>query len=70
MAKTYAEQLDAVQLAIDAIEGGAQSYTGISGRALTRADLKTLYDREERLMLRVQRETSAGIRVRGVTPVL
>lgn len=70
MAKTYTDQLDEVQLAITAIEGGAQSYTGTSGRSVTRADLKTLYDREERLLLKVQRETSGGIRVRGVTPVL
>lgn len=70
MAKTYSEQLDEVQAAITKIESGAQSYTGTSGRQLTRADLKTLYDREERLLQKVQRETSGGIRVRGVTPVL
>ena len=70
MPKTYSEQLDEVQAAITKIESGAQSYQGVSGRGVTRADLQTLYAREERLLLRVQREASGGIRVRGVTPVL
>lgn len=70
MAKTYSEQLDEVQAAIETIESGAQSYTGPSGRQVTRADLKTLYDREERLMEKVRRESRGGIRVRGVTPVI
>ena len=70
MAKTYAEQLDEVQAAITKIEGGAQSYTGPTGRQLTRADLATLYKREERLMLQVKRESRGGITVRSVTPVL
>lgn len=67
MAKTYSEQLDEVQAAIEAIEGGAQSYTGPTGRQVTRADLKTLYEREGRLRGKVVSENRGGIRVRGVT---
>jgi hypothetical protein len=57
--KSYEEQLEAVQTAIDAIEGGAQSYT-ISGRALSRADLGTLYQREKYLRRMVDREAAGG----------
>lgn len=53
---TTAEQLASVQAAIAAIEGGAQSYE-ISGRKVTRADLATLYSREEVLLTRQQRES-------------
>lgn len=49
MAQTYAQQLDSVQAAITAIEGGQQSYS-VNGLSVTRADLKTLYAREERLL--------------------
>lgn len=70
MPKTYSQQLDDVQAAISAIEGGAQSYTGPSGRQVTKADLATLYKREERLQGMVAKESRGGIRVRGVTPVL
>jgi len=68
--KTYIEQLESVQAAIDAIESGAQSAT-FNGRNVTKADLKTLYDRESQLMPKALREQSgrSGIRVRGVTPV-
>lgn len=68
---TYAEQLESVQSAIAAIESGAQSYV-ISGRSLTRADLKTLYDREKWLQKMVSRESrgsGGGIRTRFITPV-
>lgn len=68
--KTYAEQLDAVQQAIEKIESGAQSYVGPTGRQLTRADLETLYKREERLMMKVKRESSGGITVRNMTPII
>ncbi len=67
MAKTYAEQLDDVQNAIFAIESGAQQFQ-INNRMLTRANLKTLYEREIYLMKQVNRDTYGGIRVRGVTP--
>jgi hypothetical protein len=69
MAKTYLEQLESVQNAIATIEAGGQAYT-ISGRALTRGDLATLYNREKWLRSQVEREASGGgIRARGVIPV-
>ena len=43
-------QLERVQAAIAAIESGSQSYS-IGGRTLTKADLKTLYEREKDLKL-------------------
>lgn len=55
---TLAQQLESVQAAIEAIEGGAQSYT-IEGFTYTRASLKTLYAREERLLNKIAAE-SAG----------
>lgn len=57
--KTYTEQLESVQAAIAAIEGGAQSHS-INGRAMSRADLGTLYAREERLVPLAIKEQSAG----------
>jgi len=51
---TLAEQLASVQAAIAAIESGAQS-TASEGESLTRADLKTLYDREEKLLNKIDR---------------
>ena len=65
--ETYQVQLERVQAAIAAIEGGAQSYQ-IRGRALTRGDLRTLYDRETWLRAQVDRETRGGIRGRLGTP--
>lgn len=53
---TLAEQLTSVQTAITAIETGGQSVS-VNGRNYTRADLKTLYDREERL----RKQISAGV---------
>jgi len=61
--KTYAEQLEEVQTAIATIESGAQSYS-VSGRALSRADLGTLYAREKYLRKMAQREENGGITVR------
>lgn len=62
--KTYEEQLDSVQAAIAAIEGGAQKYE-MDGRTVERAELKTLYDREARLMRLVKRaQAGGGLRVR------
>lgn len=46
--KTIKDQLRRVQLAISRIEEGAQEYI-IGNRRLTRADLKTLYQRETEL---------------------
>jgi len=59
MAATLADQLDSVQTAIAAIEGGAQSYT-INGRSFTRADLATLYAREERILTKIERDSNTG----------
>lgn len=53
--ETYEEQLERVQGAIRAIESGEQSYS-VGGMSLTRADLKTLYDREAYLMGKVGEE--------------
>ena len=61
MAYTYAEQLDSVQAAIAAIESGAQEYTH-RGRTYKRADLGTLYAREERLLKLVN--SGSGSRAR------
>lgn len=70
--KTYTEQLESVQAAIEAIEGGAQSYTiqtPAGQRVVTRATLKTLYDREEILRPKAARESKgSGARVRYGVP--
>lgn len=62
MATTLAEQLANVQAAIVAIENGAQSITN-DGQTLTRADLRTLYAREERLLNKINREDRGRITV-------
>lgn len=65
---TYQQQLESVQAAIAAIEGGAQSYS-IAGRSLSRADLSALYEREKYLIGQAARELrGGGIRVRLGTP--
>lgn len=46
--ETLETQLERVQKAIAMIESGAQEYS-IGRRKLTKADLKTLYDREASL---------------------
>jgi hypothetical protein len=68
--KTYIAQLEEIQTAITQILTGGQAYT-ISGRALTRGDLATLYAQEKRLMPLAIKENSGrtGPRVRGITPV-
>jgi len=61
--KTYAEQLETVQAAIEKIESGAQSYTigeGGASRQVTRATLRDLYDRETKLRSLVAREANGG----------
>ncbi len=69
MAKSYAQQLEEVQAAIEAIESGAQSLTVEGIRSLTRADLATLYKREERLQgLALREARGGGIRVRYGVP--
>lgn len=59
---TLAAQLTSVQAAISAIEGGAQSFT-IGDRSYTRANLKTLYDREKSLLLRTERASTQARKV-------
>lgn len=56
---TTAEQLASVQAAIAAIEGGAQSYETQTLK-VSKADLATLYNREEALLKRLQRQNSGG----------
>lgn len=64
----YAAQLVSINLAIAAIESGAQSYS-IAGRSLSRADLRTLYDERSRLEARVDRAVrGGGIGVKLGTP--
>ena len=57
MARTLAQQLDAVDAAITAIEEGAQSITAEDGRTFRRGDLKALYRERERLQARINFET-------------
>lgn len=66
--KTLAEQLEAVQAAIEQIELHGES-VAFNGRSMRRSDLAALYAREERLRIQYAREQRGGIRVRGVTPV-
>ena len=51
---TLAEQLASVQASIAAIESGAQSASS-EGESLTRAPLETLYKREQRLLIKIDR---------------
>lgn len=70
MAKTYTQQLDDVQAAIDKIEGSFQKYkvsSGSSEREGEYARLQVLYSQRETLETKVAREARGGIRVRGVT---
>ena len=60
---TLAEQLTSVQAAIEAVEGGAQSYTDADGRNITYPALDILYKREERLQRRIDRESQGRVKV-------
>ena len=62
MAETLSAQLDRVQTAIAAIEGGAQSYS-FEGVTFTRADLATLYKREATLLSNIDRAAGNQRRV-------
>lgn len=70
--KTYTQQLEQVQAAIDAIETGAQSYTIQTGigtsREVSRANINWLYQREKFLREQIAREDRGGARVRYGTP--
>lgn len=61
------EERLSVQAAIQAIQEGAQAYS-IRGRAFTKADLKTLYDRLDTLRDREARRARGGIRMRLGVP--
>jgi len=56
---TLAEQLSSVQDAISAIETTGQAIA-CNGRSYTRADLRVLYNREERLSNKIAKETNRG----------
>lgn len=58
--ETLQEQLLRVQKAIAKIESGVQSYH-IGNRNITRADLKTLYDRENQLKATIAAEENGGM---------
>ena len=62
---TYSEQLAAVQAVIAEVETYGQSATGPEGGQLTRADLRTLYARENTLRPLVAREAAATSGRRG-----
>ena len=57
---TLAEQLASVQAAIADIESGAQSITAEDGRSITKPSLRVLYDREKRLLRRIEHESTHG----------
>lgn len=62
-------KLDRVRAAIEAVETGGQSVS-YEGRNVSKADLKTLYDREAYLEQRVARKNrGGGIRTRGGAPL-
>lgn len=68
---TYTAQLEAVQAAIQAILGGAQSHS-IKDRSYTLADLQTLADMEKYYMPLARAEARSGgngIRIRQVSPI-
>jgi len=68
MSETLEEKLTRVQTAIAAVESGAQSVS-YEGRSVTKADLKTLYERETYLEKRIERASRGGIRIRGGVPL-
>lgn len=62
-------KLDRVRAAIEAVETGGQSVS-YEGRNVSKADLKTLYEREAYLEQRVSRKNrGGGIRTRGGAPL-
>ncbi len=69
MAKSYAQRLEEIQSAIEAIELGAQSFS-IADRSFTRADLATLYKQEQRYVGLAAREANgrSGPRVWRAVP--
>lgn len=66
--KTYTQQLEELQTAIQKIELGAQSYSH-EDLHVTRGDLQAMYKREERLRVLAEREAKGGgIRSYNVRP--
>jgi len=59
MSQTLAQKLTSVQAAIAAIEGGNQSYM-IDGVTFTKANLATLYTREERIEKKISQALTGG----------
>lgn len=68
MSETLEEKLTRVQTAIAAVESGGQNVS-YEGRSVTKADLKTLYERETYLEKRIERSSRGGIRTRGGVPL-
>lgn len=63
------DKLDRVRVAIEAVETGGQSVS-YEGRSVSKADLKTLYEREAYLEQRLARQQrGGGIRTRGGAPL-
>jgi len=60
MSDTLAQKLDRVQAAIESIESTGQAISQDGKGGLTRADLNTLYAREERLERKIARAARAG----------
>ena len=68
MAESLQTQLDRVQTLIGKIEeNGLQGYS-VGNESYTKADLRVLYDREERLLRRIGRSSDDGRRVAEVAP--
>lgn len=66
MAESYEVQLERVQTLIGRIEeSGVQGYS-VGGQTYTKADLKTLYDRETVLLRRIKRRQDDGSRAAEV----
>lgn len=66
---SYSDQLVSVQAAIASIESGNQTYT-LLGRTFSKADLRTLYDREAWLRAQVNKEArGGGIRTQRAIPL-
>jgi len=66
--ESYQVQLERVQASIAKIESGAQAVS-YDGRSLTRADLKTLYEREAQLRSLVDKASRAGGRIGRAIPL-
>lgn len=67
MARTTQQQLDAVDAAIAAIEGGAQSIS-VLGRLYQRGQLRDYYAERQRLEQKLEREARGGSRIRLARP--